>query len=97
LSYALSRTIRSIGERFQRTPGDRNLLSQLDAAVGLARTLPFEVDVWHAQNTYYALLQTVYPQMNAEAGEGYADAHTWLRLFRALGVKLRFRLPPGAP
>lgn len=97
LSYALSRTIRSIGERFQRTPGDRNLLSQLDAAVGLARALPFEVDVWHAQNTYYALLQTVYPQMSAEAGEGYADAHAWLRLFRALGVKLRFRLPPGEP
>ncbi|WP_287158527.1 DUF3536 domain-containing protein [Chloroflexus sp.] len=97
LSYALSRTIRSISEQFQLTPEDRGLLTQLDAAVGLARSLPFEVDVWHTQNVYYELLQTVYPQMKIEAGEGYADAHTWLRLFRALGVKLRFRLPPGEP
>lgn len=97
LSYALSRTIRSISEQFQLTPEDRGLLTQLDAAVGLARNLPFEVDVWHTQNVYYELLQTVYPQMNIEAGEGYADAHAWLRLFRSLGVKLRFRLPPGEP
>lgn len=97
LSYALSRTIRRISETFQLTPEDRALLAQLDAAVGLMRDLPFEVDVWHAQNVYYELLQSVYPQMKAEAEAGYADAHAWVRLFRALGAKLRFRLPPGEP
>ncbi|MEF3273622.1 MAG: DUF3536 domain-containing protein [Chloroflexus sp.] len=97
LSYALNRTIRRISETFQLTPEDRTRLVQLDAAVGLARILPFEVDVWHAQNVYYELLQTVYPQMKAEAGAGYADAVAWVRLFHALGTKLRFRLPPGEP
>ncbi len=97
LSYALSRTIRRISETFQLTPEDRALLSHLDAAVGLARNLPFEVDVWYAQNVYYELLQSVYPQMKAESEAGYSDAHAWVRLFRALGAKLRFRLPPGEP
>ncbi len=97
LSYALARTIRHISENFYQNPEDRALLTQLDAAVGLARNLPFEVDVWHTQNVYYKLLQTVYPQMEADTRAGFADAYAWIRLFRALGTKLRFRLPAGEP
>ncbi len=97
LGYALTGTIKRISETFAVTPEDRSLLAQLDAAVGLACSLPFEVDVWQAQNVYYELLQAVYPQMKAEAAAGFADAHAWVRLFRALGAKLRFRLPPGEP
>ena len=42
-------------------PSDLKLLSELDDIMNLVRMLPFEVNLWKAQNVYYALLRTLYP------------------------------------
>jgi hypothetical protein len=73
-------------------PEDVALLQELDAIVGLAQSLPFEVDVWKLQNVYYELLQTIFPEFEEEAHQGYADARAWVESFQALGRKLRFRV-----
>jgi hypothetical protein len=93
IAYALAGTIARMTEAFQESPEDLELLEQLDSAVGLARTLPFEVDVWKAQNTYYELLQSIYGEFHEEASQGYADARQWVAAFNALGKKLGFRIP----
>jgi hypothetical protein len=80
-------------EAFRESPEDVGLLQQLDGAVGLARTLPFEVDVWKTQNVYYELLQGIFVEFQEEAAQGYVDARQWVHAFTGLGRKLRFRLP----
>jgi alpha-amylase/alpha-mannosidase (GH57 family) len=92
LGYALARTIERITEQFRANPDDLARLQQLDEAVGLARTLPFEVDVWKTQNVYYELLQSIFVEFQEEAAQGYADARQWITAFMALGRRLRFRL-----
>ena len=93
LGYALARTIARITDRFYERPEDVALLQQLDGAVGLARSLPFEVDVWKTQNVYYALLQSIYVEFQEEAAQGYLDARQWVQAFTSLGRRLKFLVP----
>jgi alpha-amylase/alpha-mannosidase (GH57 family) len=92
LGYALGQTIERIAAEFHATPRDVSLLQHLESAVGLARDLPFEVDVWETQNLYYELLQSAYGEFQEEAALGYLDARQWLAAFKSLGRKLGFRV-----
>jgi len=91
LGYTLAGTVERLAERLAKDPTDLSLLQHLEALVGLAGSLPFEVDVWKAQNIYYRLLQTLYPRMRAKEAQGDEDARAWLEHFEALGDKLRVR------
>ncbi len=93
LGYALARTIERITEQFRASSESIDQLQQLDSAIALAQSLPLEVDIWKTQNVYYELLQTIYPEFQKEADQGYQDARQWIAAFNALGRRLRFRLP----
>ncbi len=93
LAYTLGRTIDRITEEFNAFPESIELLEQLDEAVALTRSLPFEVDVWKTQNVYYRLLRSVYVEFQREAAQGYQDARQWIAAFTRLGRRLRFRIP----
>ena len=43
----------------------------------LARTPPFRVNLWRAQNRCYEMLETVYPLMREESGEAVAGRSGW--------------------
>jgi alpha-amylase/alpha-mannosidase (GH57 family) len=91
LGYVLEQTLDRLGEKLTVRPGDRTLVRQLDTAVGLARSLPFVVDLWKIQNVYYSLLQRIYPEMLKKARSGDSEAKGWTQQFEALGDKLRIR------
>ena len=59
------------------------LMKKLEAAVGLARILPFEVNVWRAQNSYYQMLQNTYPEWVQKLSQGDPAAKD------LIGLKLR--------
>ena len=65
-------------------------MKKLETLAGLARDLPFEVNVWKAQNNYYRLLHTVFAQRMDGANR------TWVEHFAALGKNLAVKvdLPP---
>ncbi len=91
LAYVLSQTLKRMGERLLAHPADRSLLAHLDDTVGLAKTMPFEVDLWKVQYMYYQLMGKVYPGMRNKAGRGEKDALLWVGRFNDLGDKLRVR------
>ena len=95
LSYALENSLESLVERLRESPGDLELLRRAEAVAVLARTPPFSVDLNPAQNRYYELLRTVYPE---KAEEGDAEAAEWACRFRKLGERLGVRVasPPAA-
>ncbi|MFN2556875.1 MAG: DUF3536 domain-containing protein [Nitriliruptorales bacterium] len=70
---------------------DEGLLVAFERAeilVALARSLPFEVNLWQAQNDFYAALQRAYPELRRRAQEGDEPAAVWAGHFRTLGESL---------
>lgn len=92
LGYTFKRTIERLAEQFRAQPAEIPLLQKLKALVGLARSLPFEVDFWKAQNVYYRTLQTIYPEFRDRAEKGEDSAQSWVDHFLALGEKLYVRV-----
>lgn len=92
LGYTIQHNIERKMEQFFEAPADLDLLQGLEAAVNLARSLPFEVNLWQTQNVYYGMLQTFYPTFLKKAERGNESAQIWVSHFSALADKLRVRV-----
>jgi len=98
LAFALRRTIRRLSEQFLENPDNLELMKKLEAAAGIARSLPFEVNVWRAQNNYYHVLQKNYPDRAAKASQGHSADREWIEHFVALGRNLAVHVDgPAVP
>lgn len=93
LGYTLRRTIERLAAQLRSRPEDIPLLERLEKASALARSVPFEVDLWKTQNIYYKMLQEIYPEMKRRAERGDEKAEAWLARFNTLGDHLRVRRP----
>ncbi len=92
LEYTLRLTLERLAAGFRETPGDFTCLRQLAAAVGMAKTMPFEVILWEIQNVYYEMVHTVLPEWRWKAEHGEAEAKDWLAIFLALGRDLSVKV-----
>jgi hypothetical protein len=88
LGFALRKSIKRMSEHFLATPADLQLMIRLESAAGLARSLPFEVNIWKAQNNYYLMLQRVLPEFLERARLGEAVGQEWVTHFLSLGSNL---------
>jgi hypothetical protein len=87
LAFALRKTIKRMSEQFLENPGDMQLMMKLETAAGLAKSLPFEVNIWRAQNNFYSMLQHL-PEYTDRANRGDSEAQQWINHFLALGSNL---------
>jgi (1->4)-alpha-D-glucan 1-alpha-D-glucosylmutase len=87
LAYRMRGTLGRMAERLRHHPGDLALLQSLEAVVDLVQGLPFEVDLWQAQNAYYELMRAALPDLEARAATD-DTLLAWLERFLALGEKL---------
>jgi alpha-amylase/alpha-mannosidase (GH57 family) len=95
LGFALRKTIKRMSEQFLENPSDLPFLAKLESAAGLAKSLPFEVNVWRAQNNYYSMLQHDLARTFVERERaGDAEAKEWLSRFLGLGQKLSVSVHP---
>ena len=92
LGFALRKTIKKLSEQFLESPDNLELMKKLEAAAGVARRLPFDVNVWRAQNNYYQMLQKVFPERVQNATQGDAAAREWVEHFVALGKNLTVKV-----
>ncbi|HKI00366.1 MAG TPA: DUF3536 domain-containing protein [Thermoanaerobaculia bacterium] len=92
LSYALEQALEKLVGLLQERPEDPDLLRRMDETVILARSVPFQVDLWRAQNRCYELRRGVYPVQIGKAEEGDARAGEWVELFKILGGRLGVRV-----
>ena len=91
LAFSLKRSIDRLANALQEDPGDERVLNRLLEAVTLARSLPFPVDLWKAQNQYYHVGQREYPSPRHPAEITGRRGANWLKLFLDLGEKLQVR------
>ncbi len=92
LEFALRKTLERMAECFVADPANLQLLEKLDAAVAMARSLPFEIMLWRVQNIFFSMLLTVYRNRLHVSRDGDRGAQAWVDCFRALGAKLSVRV-----
>jgi Domain of unknown function (DUF3536) len=91
IGYAVEQIIGRLTDHLRAQPLDLIRLQRIETAVDLAGLLPFEVNVWKTQNTYYELLQTTAPALRVAAAAGDEAAGQWLAHLSALGERLGVR------
>lgn len=91
LEYTLEENLERMAVEMRDRPTDPAMIERAEAATGIVRALPFEVDLWQVQNVYHKLLETVYSDLKAGAERGEESARHWVDRFDALGEGLRIR------
>jgi alpha-amylase/alpha-mannosidase (GH57 family) len=93
LAFVLSRTTAALLDRLAGRPDDRDLLGLIDGLLDVIAGLSFPVDLWRAQNTFYALRETAYREQCDRAAASEPTAEEWCGAFAALGTKLGVSVP----
>jgi hypothetical protein len=88
LEMTIRKRIEQMAAQLLQSPANLRLLHTLDGVAALLKSLPFEVNFWKVQNTYYEMLQSVYPDFREKAKKRDEGARQWASHFRALGQKL---------
>ncbi len=91
LEFSLRRTIERLFARFVANPVEPGLLQRLQETIDLVLSLPFEVRLWEAQNTYYGMMRDYAGQVRERAERGDSEAQAWLEAFAKLGEKLKVK------
>jgi hypothetical protein len=91
LSYVLKKRLAALAERLESDPADSAAFQQFEIAVRLARSLPFEVDLWRAQNISYRVLQDI-----CSGKTGPATEQEWRQRWLAIADKLNLKCSPAA-
>jgi alpha-amylase/alpha-mannosidase (GH57 family) len=97
LEFALRRTIERLFARFVQDPMETGLLQRLQETVELVLSLPFEVRLWEAQNTYYRIMLDTATEVKERAERGDAAAQAWMDGFIKLGRALKVKVHINAP
>jgi alpha-amylase/alpha-mannosidase (GH57 family) len=92
LRYLLKQTLEDMMGEFASSCDDVARLRNMVAAVSVARSMPFDVDMWKVQNLYYQVLQSAYPRFQERAREGDEAAQEWVSLFVSLGQRLSIQV-----
>jgi alpha-amylase/alpha-mannosidase (GH57 family) len=87
LSYLLQQTVEGMMAKVMSNPDNVSLLNNLVAAVELARSTSFTVDLWKVQNLYYEMQKTTSTQYSKRTKGG----KKWLTQFVSLGERLSIR------
>jgi alpha-amylase/alpha-mannosidase (GH57 family) len=92
LEYAFRKNLERMADEFRKNPSEPLVLKNLETAVNLVSSLPFQVNLWTIQNCFYEISQGVYVEFKGKAEQGDKKAREWLKHFRKLGEKLYVRL-----
>jgi alpha-amylase/alpha-mannosidase (GH57 family) len=93
LALAIEGTLGRMGSQFAAAPDRLEALRHLVGAVGLATSLPFDVNLWLLQNLIYPLRESAYVPRRQRAAEGDRTAASWAESFEVLGTLLHIRVP----
>jgi len=91
LEFTFRRTLERLMDQLRRNPGDLPLLMNMERLVGVAPSLPFELNLWMTQNIYFTVAKSVYRDM-ASGAQKDGEKAAWVESFRSLGHKLNFNL-----
>jgi hypothetical protein len=92
LAFVFSKTIESMALEFHSSPRDLHLLEKLNSAVKLALQLPFKINFYRTQNSYYDMLKSSYREQQEASARGDEQASAWTEKFKELGSMLSIKV-----
>jgi hypothetical protein len=92
LAFTAKKHFERLSDELAKTPEDLELLQRLCDSTALLPLLPFAVNLWKPQNTYFQLSARILPEIKKHDDE---KSHVWTEKFQALGERLGFHLQPA--
>ncbi len=92
LSYLMQQALERMMATWAARPDEITTLDALLEAASQVESLPFPVDLWKVQNTFFELLRTVFPGFKQAAASGDAAAVALTERFARLGGILSVRV-----
>ncbi len=91
IQFKVSQWITSRIETFSRHPFDTQLLEDMDRSLTVISSLHLDLNLWKAQNTYFAMSKTIYPVQTQKAQLGDLSAQRWITLFLNVGIHVHVK------
>ncbi len=88
LEFTFRRTVERAAHALQQHPEDIARLQSFEQAASISALLPFDVNLWRAQNIYFEVMQAYAPDCKIRAEAGDEEAQRWLTMAASLGEKL---------
>jgi alpha-amylase/alpha-mannosidase (GH57 family) len=88
LGFVASQRINSLMEQLSKAPEEISLLETIEIAFKVLSALPLQLDLWKAQNIYFALGKEWYDEMEERAAGGDEASKEWIDHFKRLGDNL---------
>jgi alpha-amylase/alpha-mannosidase (GH57 family) len=92
LAYTLRETIERLAQQSHAQPGNPAALKKLSDAVRMTPKLPFIINFYKIQNSYYDAFIHRYPGIKKAAEKGDQSAKTWVETFKELGAMLSIKV-----
>jgi alpha-amylase/alpha-mannosidase (GH57 family) len=92
LEFVVRRQTELQARAFWTNPKELTGLARLDAAVILARSMPFQVNLWQVQNMCAQKLNGTFSAMREQAEQGNEEARSWVNHMSSLAENLDLRL-----
>jgi alpha-amylase/alpha-mannosidase (GH57 family) len=88
LGFAINERLITLSSSLGEDPHNLDVLDTLETVALMARKMPFEVNFWEAQNIFYAISNTEYPDQQELAQTGDSEATEWVQIFEGLAESL---------
>ncbi|MFQ5861686.1 MAG: DUF3536 domain-containing protein [Candidatus Brocadiales bacterium] len=85
--------VNSLMEKLSRRPEDIALIEKVDNVLQLLTSLSIDLDLWKAQNIYFAIGKKFTSTMKERAKRGWYFPNQWLEAFYKLGRHLHVKVP----
>ena len=90
ISFTVKNKMESMIQKLTENSADLEGIRAFKQFAELVMPLPLGLNLWKVQNTYWELLQKVFPDFRERAAAGSEPAREWTGEFLALGERLGF-------
>jgi hypothetical protein len=97
LEFVVRRKIEKEMGSIEENPSDLSVLKRVEKTLGIAFSLPIQLNLWEPQNIYYRTAKKIYQDYQPKAAQGDQPASQWTEQFKSLGQKLSFNLKSILP
>lgn len=92
LKFVVRRKTDDLMDRFWAAPRAIEHIKIVEMMLRALDPLSLDLDLWKAQNIYFAVRKQHYTTMKAEAEDGRVESGKWVECFHALGEHLRVKI-----
>ena len=93
LRFVGGRRISRMMDRFKESLDDLDLLQTISKTLEILKTVTSDIDLQNAQNIFFAVAKSTYPQVEQKAQSGDQTAAKWVAEFKNLAQQLGLVVP----